>query len=35
VVAAGDYVLLATADRLWAFGPEEKDNQEPETKNAR
>jgi outer membrane protein assembly factor BamB len=35
LVAAGDYVLLATADRLWAFGPEEKDIKDPETKNAR
>jgi putative pyrroloquinoline-quinone binding quinoprotein len=35
IVAAGDYVLLATADRLWAFGPHGNDNKDPETKNAR
>ncbi len=35
LVAAGEYLLLATADRLWAFGPEAKIDNDPGTNNAR
>ncbi len=35
LVAAGEYNLLATADRLWAFGPEARIDNDPGTKNAR
>jgi hypothetical protein len=27
LVAAGQYLLLATADKLWAFGPKSTENQ--------